>query len=573
MEEFIYLEVDEEITSVIDRLREAKSNKVGIVVPRGAMVLQSVVNLKLIQREAAKQKKHVAIITIDKVGRSLATQVGLPVYDDPRQAETSGLQEPKDVPEKVSDVIEIDMSKGASGEASDSLPEGVKVNYYTGESVEGKKKEALEAAKKTKPEMPPSDFSAHKLTDAGKDVPTRVLAKRPGDPRKLKLKIWISIAAVVVALIAAWLVLTRATVNITVPAESYEAKADVKIDATLMASEPQESKIKGALISAQKEMSKDVKATGTKKVGEKAKGKITFYNDDGPSKTLKKDTVLTAKGSKLTFTLQEAVSVPGAVVSGGQIVSGKAEGDVIANESGTEYNLPSSTEYSVGGGMTLIRAQGETSGGTTEEKKIVSADDITGAEDSLIADAPNQLRDELKKQAGGEYVVDGAINYEAADFTTSKKAGEETDSFTAKANVKAQVIAFKESDLREAVAQAVQKTLTDGKSLLISDEDIMTPTVVSSDIPKKELTLNVKLDSHIGNAVSTEGLAKALRGKSVKSARELVASKMNVPVNDVQITVRPNTGLVRLPFFAKNIKFKMDYKPSTTGGTNENPST
>ena len=145
MEDFIYLEIDEEITSIIDRLKEVKATKVGIVVPRGAMVLQSVVNLKLIKRIATQHKKQVAIITVDKVGRSLAVQVGLPVFDDLRQAEANAPEGSTSRQPVTSDVIEIDMSEPAEEE----LPEGVKINYYTGEHTgDGEKEKSPEKAEK-----------------------------------------------------------------------------------------------------------------------------------------------------------------------------------------------------------------------------------------------------------------------------------------------------------------------------------------------------------------------------------------------------------------------------------------
>ena len=115
MEEFIYLEVDEEITSIIDRMHHNKANRFGLVVPRGATVLQSVVNLKLIKKEAEKLDKTIAIITLDKIGRNLAAQIGLPVYDDVKQAAVTVAPGKEQKITPANDVIEIDMSQ-ADGE-------------------------------------------------------------------------------------------------------------------------------------------------------------------------------------------------------------------------------------------------------------------------------------------------------------------------------------------------------------------------------------------------------------------------------------------------------------------------
>jgi len=59
----IYIEPDEEITSVIDKLTSAASAQVILVVPKEATILQGLVNLKLLKMEAKKLSKEIAIVT------------------------------------------------------------------------------------------------------------------------------------------------------------------------------------------------------------------------------------------------------------------------------------------------------------------------------------------------------------------------------------------------------------------------------------------------------------------------------------------------------------------------------
>lgn len=76
----IYLEPDEEITSVIERLKAIDDPEVAIVVPKRAGILQSIINLKLLRFQSEKQKKRLSVVTTDKTGRNLASAVGLTVY-------------------------------------------------------------------------------------------------------------------------------------------------------------------------------------------------------------------------------------------------------------------------------------------------------------------------------------------------------------------------------------------------------------------------------------------------------------------------------------------------------------
>ena len=73
----VYLELEEEITSVIDKVQRISDNEVTLVVPKGANLIQSIVNLKLLRKHAGMQGKDITIVTGDPVGVNLAKRAGL----------------------------------------------------------------------------------------------------------------------------------------------------------------------------------------------------------------------------------------------------------------------------------------------------------------------------------------------------------------------------------------------------------------------------------------------------------------------------------------------------------------
>lgn len=77
MPQTFYIENDEEIISVIGRLRRSSSEENFFVFPKRALVLQSIVNLRLFQREADKLGKRIVIVTQDEAGMLLAQKAGL----------------------------------------------------------------------------------------------------------------------------------------------------------------------------------------------------------------------------------------------------------------------------------------------------------------------------------------------------------------------------------------------------------------------------------------------------------------------------------------------------------------
>ena len=81
MRQVFYIESDEEILSVVDRLRVSRADENIFVFPQGALVLRSIVNLYLFDREAKKRRKRVTIVTQDEVGRTMAEKVGIPVQN------------------------------------------------------------------------------------------------------------------------------------------------------------------------------------------------------------------------------------------------------------------------------------------------------------------------------------------------------------------------------------------------------------------------------------------------------------------------------------------------------------
>ncbi len=77
MPQTFYIESDEEIISVIGRLRRSSSEDNYFVFPKRALVLQSIINLRLFQREAEKIGKRIVIVTQDDLGKVLAEKAGL----------------------------------------------------------------------------------------------------------------------------------------------------------------------------------------------------------------------------------------------------------------------------------------------------------------------------------------------------------------------------------------------------------------------------------------------------------------------------------------------------------------
>lgn len=79
MRETHYIDIDEEIITAVSRLRHSNQVENVFVFPKRALILQSIVNLRLLEREAQKLGKKIIITTQDEAGKKLAERAGLMV--------------------------------------------------------------------------------------------------------------------------------------------------------------------------------------------------------------------------------------------------------------------------------------------------------------------------------------------------------------------------------------------------------------------------------------------------------------------------------------------------------------
>src|SRR3989344_1419410 len=73
----VYVDVEDDITTVIDKVEGASEKIVALILPKRASVMQSTVNMRLLKRAADKAEKSVVLITSDEALLPLAGIVGL----------------------------------------------------------------------------------------------------------------------------------------------------------------------------------------------------------------------------------------------------------------------------------------------------------------------------------------------------------------------------------------------------------------------------------------------------------------------------------------------------------------
>src|SRR3989338_7951094 len=114
MHQTFYIENDEELTTIVERLRVSKSRDVVLVAPRRALLLQSVINMRILRREADKQKKNIVIVTQDPDGTLLAQKAGITVRESVRDGSGD---------EEIRETLQPEIATGATSTKEHSASE------------------------------------------------------------------------------------------------------------------------------------------------------------------------------------------------------------------------------------------------------------------------------------------------------------------------------------------------------------------------------------------------------------------------------------------------------------------
>ncbi|HEX6416050.1 MAG TPA: hypothetical protein VFZ62_00830 [Candidatus Saccharimonadales bacterium] len=398
----IYIDVEDDITAIIGKVKDAKEKIVALVPPKRIGVLQSAVNLRLLARAAGQNDKRLVLISNNSALLALASAAKIPVAKNlqskPELAEIPALD--VDDGEDVIDGASLpvgELAKTADRPAAAASIADMDID----DVMKGSDKPLAKAAPPAAGQLPPKPRSKN-----GPKVPNF---------NKFRKKMVLIIGGGVLLLaFLIWAIFfaPRATVVITARTTDSSMNASVSLidqAATKLSS----ATIKTVSKTMKKDASVSFDATGTKDVGEKAKGQVYFENCETPTaQSIPAGTAITANGQN--YVTLETASVPGGSGGfGGCSSPGRSAAvGIQASDIGDSYNTPSGTRFSVSGhannsSVQYFRAtaSSEISGGSKKQVKVVTDADIQQAVDKL----KSQGGEEAKKQLAEQFDDDVAV--------------------------------------------------------------------------------------------------------------------------------------------------------------------
>ena len=539
----LYLEIDEEITSIIDRLRKVQESEIHLVVPKEAALIQSIVNLKLLKKQADNMGKQIQIITHDKVGRNLAEQVGL--------HSASKVGEEIKVPAREA---AAEAEKEIKFKEKEPVVEETKEIVFKKGAVVGDKEKQAEAAKE-EPEA--KEEPAGKAKAASKKKSSDFLPKFPH-------KKFAIIAAVVILVLGIFLYIfvPMANVKLKVAAEKQSLKADFTIDKNASGIDQSSGTIPGDLINVQQTITKKYQATGKKDVGTKAQGSVTIANTYSTvAQTLVAGTRLTSNG--LTYRTLSDVTVPGYTDNGNGPVAGTAPVSVTADAPGDQYNTSSGTFKIPGfaGTAEYDKMNGSVAsamtGGSSKQVTVVSSTDIANAKNSFSGDAKDEItKDGQDKLKNNEVLNDKAEKITIGSMSISNNAGDETDSFTVSASADFTGLAYNKDDLNKMVFDNLKSKTGPGKQILEDKLDNADITVDNVDLSKGTISGEAAASLHLGTKIDENQVKTSISGDSQQKAEDYLKGLGGI--DSVQIDFFPSF-LHQIPRIKSHIYIKTEF--------------
>lgn len=570
----IYVEVGDEITTVIERLKASPAKEVALVVPKGAVILQSIVNLKLIRKAAADTKRELTLVTTDKIGRNLAAQVGI--------ANLSHLEEGDLGPD----------SEIASSEEPEVIG-GVRIHRYY--DKEEQIEEPVEAPSEVEPiRVPPAEPSPLPLSkeeeedaspiivrsistdetpvkapvveiirpkQAHQKTPTSHTHKpskpvKPGHRRRVLLfSLYLILLLIIGSAAVGGVYLPATKVTIHVPgqpwSQDYPVQATVgqATDSTthLTTAESLTTSVNGTIT---------FRATGTKNIGDKAAGTATIsYIQDSNSQTLPAGTRL--KASNLYFVTTAPVTVPGAKVVNAVPVAGSATVAVTAEAEGDASNM-TNVPATVVASASFYAQINQTTGGTTKQVTIVSQTDIANAKSDLIKKLQADAKAALDGQVANRTIISDSTTdtFALSDFHYSVEPGTQTDQAQVSGTGNAKRVIADTTTLENTVNQLAQGNVKSGNTLTISNVSVKNPTF---DVAKGTINFTASATGLTLPTVPVDVIRNQLVGKDLHDGTELIKTIISSATTTIE--QKPSWWPIkRFPFLSRYLQINISHE-------------
>jgi hypothetical protein len=565
MSKVLYIEPDDEITDLVEKIRRSgEEQELVFVLPHRTKVLQSSLNLRLLQQYSRSFVKHTAIVSGDPRVQQLAKSAGFPTYASV-QAYERGVEvvRPHPAADPLPGLDEEDpaASDGLRGFGAAAAGAGV-------------------AATLTEPAWAPAvDGPDSPVRTLDRALPPRrtgppPLPKRPGRDRRRALY-FLAAAVFVVGLLLLFLVAPSATVTLTLAATPVTANNPIQgtTDANLSASPDHiltvvESTDQAASFQAKPSGQKTLPATA-------ASTQLVLQTDlkNVADFTIPKGTEFDTSGSPQLKFYATADTV---VHFGDPDSSGKANSNQVPVQDGTPQAQGNA------GANTITQWPGNPCGPNGQYKGVCTSSDLTvtnpqaaaGGADAKqvttangsdlaawgkqVEDLKAQVTDKAKKDLdakagpGKQVAVDpgGSGLTLSYDLPAMPKVDEQFATTNMNVAVHGKGAYYNPADIKKVVADDLKAQVPQGEALA-ENANIPDPKV-SQASDDGTVIFTVSASGFSQPVIDVQGLKDRFTGKSETDVKRISRELIGSPLKDV--TIDHHIWFFVLPYFSGRIE-------------------
>jgi hypothetical protein len=527
----LYVEADEEITDLVDRLRDLSlEDEVTFVVPERARALQSAMSFRLLKRYADSYGKRVNLVSGDPRLQAMSLESGFTAYPT-LAAYDSGTEVHSPEPVGGASGAVPTATSGAAVPAPPPAPQ--EAAPQRGVATLDRPRQASVISAPPKPKAAP---------------PSRPGSSAPGFQSYRPYVIAAGVIAILGLLVG---ILYLPTATATVSVAGTPIKGDVTLLGVPGTASASGNQFVTRAVHAEESQTLPGTATGQKQVpAQPSAGSVTFsYNCnffcDNQPKSISAGTMVSTNDAR-HYTTQKTISVGSPHGSASVAVKAVVAGPAGNTDPHTINVIDNSRDFNLSVDNTAATA----GGADPRTATVIQQSDIDSIRDVYAKDAAPRVTDQLNGKAQGqrlEMVGSGVQAIAKADHAV----GEEVGGFTLAIKVAGDAVAFDDKTVKTMLKSALQLKIPQGSQLTSNGTFTYDAIDATAD---GHITLNGHASGFYTPVFLETAIRSHLKGMGPSKGRAFLQSLSNVV--DARVTQSP-FGLPWLPLFSSRITLKI----------------
>lgn len=355
---------------------------------------------------------------------------------------------------------------------------------------------------------------------------------------------------------------TKANILIYIKPETVEQNLQISASTQIQAIDFDNLAIPATYEEVEVQGSVQIPTTGTKKIGQKASGKITVYNKTKKEKSLSRGKVIISSDN-ISYILDQDLNIASAssqqTDDGESLTYGKADATIIASDIGAEYNIDKDEEFTIkdiSSDQLIAKSISAISGGTSEEKPAVSEADIVNARASLLGKLSQEAQAEISQRLGPDFLTfPSSTEAELTNVLFDFNLNEETSTLTITGSLKSSILTVKETDFNAIVINVLKQN--NGQNYNISSHNLQ-KEIQEVNQEESETLIKLKAKAEIISKIDLAQVKNNLVGRDLTSAQNYLQSLDNYQKNSISLNSKLLEILGKLPPKTENILIQIE---------------